>query len=89
MARQDKNSDDWYIGAITDENARKTKIKLDFLPKGKMYVATVYEDGKDADYRSNPKSYKIYTKKVDSKSVIALELAPGGGTAVMLRASDN
>lgn len=89
VARQDKNSDDWYIGAITDENARKTKIKLDFLPKGKKYVATVYEDGKDADYRSNPKSYKIYTKKVDSKSVIALELAPGGGAAVMLRDSDN
>lgn len=84
VARQGNGSDEWYVGAITDENARKAKIKLDFLPKGKKYTATIYEDGKDADYRSNPKSYKIYSKKVDCKSVLTLELAPGGGAAVRL-----
>lgn len=84
VARQDKNSDDWYIGAITDENARKAKIKLDFLPAGEKFEATIYEDAPDADYRTNPKAYKIYTKKVDSKSQLTLNLAPGGGAAVRL-----
>ena len=84
VARLDKNSDDWYIGAITDENARKAKVKLDFLPKGVKYEATIYEDGKDADYRTNPKSYTLTTKKVDSKSELTLNLAPGGGAAVRL-----
>lgn len=84
VARLDRNSDDWYIGAITDENARVAKVKLDFLPKGKKYMATIYEDAKDADYRSNPKAYNIYSKKVDSKSELKLPLAPGGGAAVRL-----
>lgn len=84
VARLDKNSDDWYIGAITDENARKAKIKLDFLPGGVKYEATIYEDGKDADYRTNPKSYTVTAKKVDSKSELTLNLAPGGGAAVRL-----
>lgn len=88
VARQDKNSEDWYIGAITDENSRTAKVKLDFLPKGKKYVATIYADGKDADYRTNPKSYNIYSKNVDCKSTLTLKLAPGGGAAVQLKAID-
>ena len=88
VARQDKNSEDWYIGAITDENSRTAKVKLDFLPKGKKYVATIYADGKDADYRTNPKSYNIYSKNVDCKSTLTLQLAPGGGAAVQLKAID-
>lgn len=88
VARQDKNSEDWYIGAITDENSRTAKVKLDFLPKGKKYVATIYADGKDADYRTNPKSYNIYSKNVDCKSTLTLQLAPGGGAAVQLKAVD-
>lgn len=88
VARQDKNSEDWYIGAITDENSRTAKVKLDFLPKGRKYVATIYADGKDADYRTNPKSYNIYSKNVDCKSTLTLQLAPGGGAAVQLKAVD-
>lgn len=88
VARLDKNSEDWYIGAITDENSRTAKVKLDFLPKGKKYVATIYADGKDADYRTNPKSYNIYSKNVDCKSTLTLQLAPGGGAAVQLKAID-
>ena len=84
VARQDKNSDDWYIGAITDENSRIAKIKLDFLTKGEKYMATIYADGDDADYRNNPKSYKIYNTKVDCKSELKLTLAPGGGSAVRI-----
>ena len=82
VARKTKGKETWFLGAITDENARKSEIKLDFLTKGKKYKAIVYEDAKDADWKNNPKAYKITTLEVTSKSKINLNLAPGGGTAI-------
>ena len=82
VARKTKGKETWFLGAITDENARKSEIKLDFLTKGKKYKAIVYEDAKDADWKNNPKAYKISTIEVTSKSKINLNLAPGGGTAI-------
>ena len=82
VARKTKGKDEWFIGAITDEKARKTEVKLDFLTKGKKYKATIYEDGKDADWEKNPKSYAIKTIQVTSNSKIKLNLANGGGTAI-------
>ncbi|MCQ2351622.1 MAG: glycoside hydrolase family 97 protein [Paludibacteraceae bacterium] len=84
IARKAKGSDKWFIGAITDENRRTTEIKLDFLDKGRKYIATIYADGKDADWESNPVSYSITTKKVTSKSVLKLTLANGGGCAISI-----
>jgi len=82
VARKTKGKETWFLGSITDENARKSEIKLDFLTKGKKYKAIVYEDAKDADWKNNPKAYKITTLEVTSKSKINLNLAPGGGTAI-------
>ncbi len=82
VARKTKGKETWFLGAITDENARQSEIKLDFLTKGKKYKAIVYEDAKDADWKSNPIAYKISTIEVTSKSKIKLNLAPGGGTAI-------
>ncbi|WP_293309112.1 glycoside hydrolase family 97 protein [Pedobacter sp. UBA5917] len=82
IARKGKNSQAWYIGAITDENARKTKIALSFLDKDKSYIATVYADAKGADWKEHPELYKITKTKVTSASVLTLELAPGGGAAL-------
>jgi hypothetical protein len=82
VVRHAKNSDKWFLGAITDENPRKTSITLDFLPKGQKFKAIIYEDGKDADWQKNPKSYHIRTLEVTSKSKINLSLAAGGGTAI-------
>ena len=82
VARKDKHSENWFLGAITDENARDTEIKLDFLSANKKYTATVYTDGTDADWQKNPKSYVIKTIQVTSKSKIKLHLAKGGGTAI-------
>ena len=82
VVRKAKNSEKWFLGAITDENARNSEIKLDFLSKGKKYKAIIYEDAKDADWKSNPIAYKISTIKVTSASKIKLNLAPGGGTAI-------
>lgn len=84
VARRDKNSDDWYIGAITDENAREAHIDLSFLPKGRKYTATIYEDAPDADWKTNPQAYRIRTATVSSKTRLRQPLAPGGGTAIRL-----
>ncbi|RZJ26448.1 MAG: hypothetical protein EOO48_12895, partial [Flavobacterium sp.] len=78
----------WFLGAITDENPRKTAIALDFLPKGQKFKAIIYEDGSDADWQQNPKSYKIRTVTVTSKSKLNLVLAPGGGTAISFEPSN-
>jgi hypothetical protein len=82
IARKTKGKESWFLGAITDENARKSEIKLDFLTKGQKYKAIIYEDAKDADWQKNPIAYKIKTVEVTSKSKINLNLAPGGGTAI-------
>jgi hypothetical protein len=82
VVRKTKGKESWFLGAITDESARNTEIKCDFLTAGKKYKATIYEDGKDASYDKNPKSYAIKTIQVTNKSKIKLNLAPGGGTAI-------
>jgi hypothetical protein len=82
VVRKAKGSESWFLGAITDENARKSEIKLDFLTKGQKYKAIIYEDAKNADWQKNPIAYKIKTIEVTNKSKINLNLAPGGGTAI-------
>ena len=73
------------IGGITDENAREAVIDLSFLPEGKKYEATIYADGKKADWRTNPQDYVISTKKVSSKTVLKQRLAPSGGVAISIK----
>ena len=91
--------DVWYIGGITDENPREFSVKLDFLTPGKTYDAIIYCDGKDASglpdnsqfsilnsqFKYNPYSYTITTKKVTSKTTLKLKMAPCGGFAVSIR----
>ena len=77
--------DVWYVGGITDENARTVPVKLDFLKKGVKYEATIYADGPDADYETNPQSYTITKKRVSSKSVLKLRMARAGGFAISIR----
>ena len=84
VARRDKNSDDWYVGAITDENARTAIIDMSFLPKGEKFEATIYEDAADAHWKDNPQAYKIRKMKVDSKTKLKQHLAPGGGAAIRI-----
>jgi len=84
IARQAKGRDAWFVGSITDENARQQPVKLDFLTPGRRYQATLYADGPDADWQKNPMSYRISRQVVTSRSVLNLRLAPGGGAAVSL-----
>lgn len=85
VARKAKDCDEWFVGAITDENARTAIIPFDYLPAGKKYIATIYEDGKDADWDKNPQSYRIRKVVVTNKSVLKQKLAPGGGAAISLK----
>lgn len=85
IARKAKGKNEWYIGGITDENAREAVIDLNFLPAGKKYVATIYADGKDAGWKTNPRSYVISTKKVTNKTKLKQRLAPSGGVAISIK----
>ncbi len=84
IARKAKGTNNWFIGAITDENKRNTTISLNFLDPDKKYLATIYADGKDAHWKNNPQPYVITKKTVNNNSKLDLKLAPGGGCAISL-----
>lgn len=84
IVRKEKGTDKWFLGSITDENARSLKAALSFLEKGKQYVAAIYQDGKDAHWDKKPTSYEIKKFIVDNQTSIDLKLAAGGGTAISL-----
>lgn len=82
VARMDKNSDNWFLGNVNGTEKRTTTISLSFLDRGKKYKATIYTDGKDAHYRTNPQVYHIENREVSSTDKLTLTSAPGGGFAV-------
>ncbi|GGF65832.1 glycoside hydrolase family 97 protein [Wenyingzhuangia marina] len=84
VARKAKGTNNWFVGNVNGLEKRNSKIKLDFLEKGKKYTATIYADAADADYKTNPQAYKISTKTVTSKSTLKLKSARGGGYAISL-----
>lgn len=88
IARKEKGTNNWFIGAITDENARTTSFLLDFLQKGKKYKAVIYEDAKGANWKTNPEAYAIRSLTVDSNTKLQLSLAPGGGAAISIMESE-
>ena len=86
FARQERGGEDWFLGATTNEDARSVTIPLDFLQQGKRYRATVYRDGDDAHWDSNPYDYVIEEQAVTAKDSLELKLAAGGGTAIRFEA---
>ena len=86
FARQDKHSNDWYLGGVTDHQARKKIVKLDFLTAGKKYQAQIYRDGKDANWIDKPYEINITNKVVSNKDSLILPMAPGGGIAIRFKA---
>ena len=83
VARKDRQSEDWYIGGVTDEDARRILINLDFLDNG-AYLAEIYMDSKDAHYRDNPFGHEITRKHVGKNDSLDIYMAPGGGFAIRL-----
>ena len=85
VARKQKGADQWFVGAITDEEARGVDVPLDFLPAGRAYVAEVYADGPKAHWRDNPLPVTITSRPVTSATRLHLALAAGGGQAIRIR----
>ena len=82
-ARQERGTDNWYVGGVTDDEARDFDLSLDFLDDG-HYMAIIYEDGPDADYRTNPYPMTIRRLEVDCSTVLHLHLTSGGGVAIQM-----
>ncbi|MBP6748245.1 MAG: glycoside hydrolase family 97 protein [Xanthomonadaceae bacterium] len=82
IARKDRRSEDWFLGAVTDDTARELRVPLDFLSPGKTYVAQIYRDGDKADYKGDRFSFARETREVTRDDVLTLRLAPGGGQAI-------
>lgn len=90
VARKAKGTGNWFIGNTSDENGHQSKLSFDFLDPGKKYIATVYLDGKDAHYETNPQAYTIRKGIVTNKTKLQLQAAPGGGYAIsLIEATDN
>ena len=75
----------WYIGCTADENGHSSKLIFDFLDPDKKYIATVYADAKDADWKDNPQAYTIRKGIVTNKSKLNLHAASGGGYAISIK----
>ncbi|WP_306567022.1 glycoside hydrolase family 97 protein [Flavobacterium lindanitolerans] len=85
IARKAKGKNEWFVGGISDENARTALVTFDYLPKGKTFTAIIYADGKEASYDKNPQSYSIRTVKINSKTKLKQPIAPGGGFAISIK----
>ena len=84
IARQERETNNWFIGGITDENKRDFTIDFDFLEAGKTYEAKLYKDGPEADWENNPQDYAIETLQIDSTTSLDIVMASGGGFAMSL-----
>lgn len=85
IARKAKGKNEWFVGAITDENPRTAIIPFNYLPAGKKFIATIYEDGKTASWDKNPQSYNIRKVVITSKTVLKQKLASSGGAAISIK----
>ena len=83
-----RSGSDWFIGSLTNEDAKELTVNFDFLPENKQYKATLYEDASDTHYLYNKESYKIRGMLVDNKSKVKIKLAAGGGHSFWLKQLD-
>ena len=84
VARKEKGTNNWFIGSATGDANHQSVISLDFLEKGKNYIATIYADTKDTDYKLNPQSYQIVKGLVNSKNKLKINTVEAGGYAISL-----
>jgi alpha-glucosidase len=82
IVRKDRDSDDWYLGSLSDEEGRELSAPLSFLDPGRRYVAQIYRDGDNADWKKAPEDIVIEQREVTSADTLTLRLAPGGGQAI-------
>lgn len=88
VARKAKGTNNWFVGSVSGEMGYMSQISFDFLDAGKVYVATIYADAKDAHYKTNPQAYTIRKVVVNNKSKLKQQLAPAGGYAISIMEAD-
>ena len=82
------SGDAWFVGSLTNRDARQLEIRFDFLDEGKRYKATFYEDDQDTHYLDNKESYRVRQGiSVDKNTTLKVDLAPGGGHSIWIKAS--
>ena len=86
IVRKDRNSEDWYLGSITGEDAREVEIPLSFLDIDKTYIAHIYRDGDNADWEQAPYDFVIEQKEVTAADMLEFRLGRSGGLAVRFEA---
>ncbi|MFC4219673.1 glycoside hydrolase family 97 protein [Flagellimonas marina] len=84
IARKERETGDWFVGGITDENKREISIDFNFLDEGVTYEAVVYKDAEDAHYSTNPTAISIENMEINRETSLSLSLAEGGGFAISL-----
>lgn len=84
IARKERGGNNWFVGSVTDAEARDLSLSLDFLDSGYRYRMVIYEDGPRADYRTDPYPLTVRELEVDAASVVPLHLAPSGGAAIRI-----
>jgi alpha-glucosidase len=87
IARKQRGGPDWFLGALTDEHPRQLTLKLDFLDPRARYVAEIYRDGPEADWRTNPYDLLVERRPVTADDIMVLRLASSGGAAIRIRAT--
>ena len=85
IARKQRGSPDWFLGALTDENARSLRLQLDFLDPQSRYVAEIYRDGPQADWKTRPYDLVSERRTVTAADSLDLALASSGGAAIRFR----
>ncbi len=83
-ARQERGTDNWFVGGLTDENPKPYTLELDFLPEGKTYKAIIYKDAEDTHYIDNPTAIDISEREVTADDEIVVDMTAAGGFAVSL-----
>ncbi len=81
FARQGRGTDDWYVGGITDDEAREAVVPLGMLDSDKTYRVTLYEDAPNADWFAHPYAHNIKEMTVTAADTLHVRMAPGGGFA--------
>jgi hypothetical protein len=84
IAREERETGNWFVGAITDQDPREVEIDFSFLPEGIPFTATIYKDHPDAHYRENPTALEIIKQSVTNSIKEWFRLAAGGGLAISL-----
>ena len=85
VARKQRGTPDWYLGALTDESPRTLTLPLGFLDAGARYVAEIWRDGPEADWKTRPYDLVLEERAVTSADTLTLRLAASGGAAVHFR----